>query len=462
MKYTLPLILVVCLGLIISCSKDEFNTSPDVRIEFSSDTLKFDTVFVSAGSVTKTLKIFNPNNEKISISSIELAGGLQSAFKLNVDGSSGPSASNKEILANDSLYVFVTVNINPNAAAAPFLVHDSVRINLNGRTRQVQLQAFGQNARYLSSTVLTADTQWDNALPYVILGGLLVDTGVTLTINPGTRVYLHADAPLIVDGTLITKGTKQDSISFLGDRLDNEYKDLPAGWPGIYFRGSSINNSLEYTNIKNAYRGLVVDQPSPGLPKLDLRQCTIDNIYDAGLMGINTSINAVNCQISNCGINILVTNGGVYNFSHCTVASYNSLFIQHKKPVIVLSNWDSITFLKTYDLQANLINNIFWGESGTVENEVLVSKRGNNPFNILMENNLYKAQTPPPNTLLVGNLLNTPPLFDSINEIDRYYDFRINKYPSPAINAGKNIGVTIDRDGNPRDAQPDIGSYEKQ
>jgi len=57
MKYTLPLILVLCLGLIISCSKDDFNTSPDVRIEFSSDTLKFDTVFVSAGSVTKTLKI---------------------------------------------------------------------------------------------------------------------------------------------------------------------------------------------------------------------------------------------------------------------------------------------------------------------------------------------------------------------------------------------------------------------
>jgi len=97
MKYTLPLILVLCLGLIISCSKDDFNTSPDVRIEFSSDTLKFDTVFVSAGSVTKTLKIINPNDEKISISSIELSGGLQSAFKLNVDGSSGPSASNKEI-----------------------------------------------------------------------------------------------------------------------------------------------------------------------------------------------------------------------------------------------------------------------------------------------------------------------------------------------------------------------------
>ena len=39
--------------------------------------------------------------------------------------------------------------------------------------------------------------------------GLQVDTGVTLTINPGTRVHLHADAPFVVDGTLIANGTKK-------------------------------------------------------------------------------------------------------------------------------------------------------------------------------------------------------------------------------------------------------------
>src|SRR4029078_3762545 len=110
-----------------------------------------------------------------------------------VDGTPGPSVSNLEIEANDSLYIFVTVNINPNADAAPFLVSDSIRFDVNGRTRHIQLQAYGQNGHYLRSVAITYNTTLDNSLPYVILGGLQVDTGITLTINPGTRVHLHAD-----------------------------------------------------------------------------------------------------------------------------------------------------------------------------------------------------------------------------------------------------------------------------
>ncbi len=50
--------------------------------------------------------------------------------------------------------------------------------------------------------------------PYVILGGLIVDTNVTLTIDKGARIYLHADAPLIVDGTLSVTGTKNRQCYF--------------------------------------------------------------------------------------------------------------------------------------------------------------------------------------------------------------------------------------------------------
>jgi len=450
------------LFFITSCTKESFNTSPDAPVNISTDTLTFDTVFVAAGSVTQSLKIFNPANQKLKISSIELGGGQQSAFRINVDGIPGPVVTNTEINANDSLYVFVIVNINPNTNNAPFLVSDSIRINVNGRIRQVQLQAYGQNARYLRSVAITSNTIWDNKLPYVILGGIQIDTGITLTINQGTRIHLHADAPFIVDGTVIANGTRADSITFQGDRLDKEYRDLPGSWPGIYFRNLSRNNLLRYTIVKNAYQGIVADQPSPGFPKLDLHECTIDNIYDAGITGIYSSIRAVNCLVSNCGLNILLTNGGNYDFAHCTVASYSNIFIQHKKPVIVISNWDSVSQLKTYDLQVLLRNNIFWGENGSVDDEVLVSKKGNTPFSVVMENNLYKAVTPPPNTTLTGNLLNTPPLFDSINESARYYDFRIGRKPSPAINAGKNIGILTDLDGKPRDIKPDIGSYEKQ
>jgi hypothetical protein len=462
MKNLFTIISGLALFFIASCSKDNINTSPDAQLIVSTDTLRFDTVFVSAGSITQSLKIYNPNNGKIIISSITLGGGQQSAFNINVDGIPGPLVNNAEIDANDSLYVFVTVNVDPNAATSPFLVSDSILFTVNGRNRQVQLQAYGQNAHYLESAVINANTTWDKTLPYVILGGIQVDTGITLTINAGTRIFLHADAPFIIDGTVIANGTKNDSITFQGDRLDKEYRELPASWPGIFFRTVSRNNYFRYVIVKNAYQGIVADQPSAVYPKLDLSECTIDNIYDAGITGINSSIRAVNCLVSNCGLNILLTNGGNYELTHCTVASYYNVFIQHKKPVCIISNWDSSSQLQTYDLQARLINNIFWGESGTVENEVLVSKRGNNAFSVLMENNIYKAVSDPPNTTLIGNLVNTPPLFDSINETSRYFDFRIGKYPSPAIDAGKNLGIPADLDGKPRDVKPDIGSYEKQ
>lgn len=455
-------ILACLLTLWIACSKEQFITSPGATLRTSTDTLRFDTVFTSAGSITGTIKIFNTNSEKLRLSSVELAGGQSSPYKINVDGTPGPRVGDLVLEPNDSLYVFVTVNVNPTAANAPFIVQDSLRISFNGNTQQVQLQAYGQNARYIRSQIIRSNTTWDPTLPYVILGGVLVDQGVTLNILPGTRVHLHADAPFIVDGTLTALGTKKDSITFQGDRLDKDYRDLPASWPGIFFRNSSTGNNLRYAIIKNAFQGIVAGRAAGSFPKLNLSECTIDNVFDAGLTGVNSSIRAVNCLISNCGLNVLLANGGEYELTHCTVASYSNIYIPHKKPVLVLSNWDSTTQINSYDMKATLRNNIFWGDLGTVEDEVLVLRRGNNPFNVAIENSLYKAKNPPQGVTLANNLVNQPPVFDSIGESSRYYDFRINKGLSPAINKGRNLGIPFDLDGKPRDGQPDIGSYEKQ
>lgn len=461
MKKALPILLCI-LTYHLACKKESVITSPDARIFISADTVRFDTVFTAAGSVTASFKIFNKNESRLKISSISLGGGSNSAFRINADGTPGPQVRDLEIAGGDSIYVFVTVNVNPNSDTAPFLITDSIQVQFNGNNTQVQLTAYGQNARYIRGEQINASTTWDNTLPYVIIGGVQITQGNTLTINPGTRVYLHTDAPFIVDGTLRAIGTKTDSIVFQGDRLDKDYRDLPASWPGIYFRETSQQNQLTNVIIKNAFQGAVAIGSSPSFPKLSMNQCTLDNIYDAGIYGINSQISAVNCLISNSGMNILVARGGRYEFTHCTVASYANLFIPHSKPVCILSNWDSTNQINSFDLSATLTNNIFWGENGTVEDEILISKRGNNSFNITLENNLYKAANPLTNATLLNNLVNLPPLFDSIADNGRYFDFRINKGRSPVINKGKAVGITVDRDGLPRDAQPDLGSYEKQ
>ena len=167
----------------------------------------------------------------------------------------------------------------------------------------------------------------------------MVDSNATLNIEAGTRIFLHANAPFLVDGTLIATGTKDEPVAFSGDRLDADYKDLPASWPGIYFRNSSENNSLIHTTIKNAYQGIIATGLSDNSnPKLNLSKCVLDNIYDAGILGINTNIYADNCLISNCGSNINLE-GGDYRFINCTVASYGTNYLSHIQPVLQLYNY---------------------------------------------------------------------------------------------------------------------------
>lgn len=151
---------VVTLIILIasSCKKESVIKSADALLRLSEETLHFDTVFTSTGSTTQYFRIYNPNNQKLILSSVQLMGGSSSFFKMNIDGFSGTNLPDIEIAANDSIYGFVTVSINPNAANLPFVVRDSIKINYNGNSRFLQLEAFGQNANFLRNKTVTKDT----------------------------------------------------------------------------------------------------------------------------------------------------------------------------------------------------------------------------------------------------------------------------------------------------------------
>lgn len=461
---TFGLLLCCALLALVSCRKNSFITSPDARIRITADTLHYDTVFTTAGSITQSFKIVNENDQKLRISSIKLSGGLTSAFKINVDGVAGPEADNLELAANDSLYVFVQVNVNPNAANLPFVIRDSIQVSYNGTHQQVQLEAWGQNAHFLRNHQVTADETWNNDRPYVVLGYLYVNPGKTLTINKGCRIYMHADAPVLVDGTMKVNGAKDtiDRVYFQGDRLDAPYKDFPAAWPGIYFFGPSTDNVFNYAVIRNAYQGIAAQDPATNSnPKLTLNESIIDNGYDAGVIGLNSSITARNCLVSNCGKNIVLAKGGTYRFTHCTAASISNNFIQHRDPVLTVSNTlDNVTT----PLDAVFRNCIFWGENGTVDDEVVILKTGSTAFNATFDQVLWKVSGTPTNATIIAPapINNQAPLFDSIDVSHNYYSFRL-KAGSPALNKGVNAGVLLDLDGNLRPVGlPDLGCYEKQ
>jgi hypothetical protein len=455
------LFAISCSLFLFACKKDSFITSADASLSISADTLHYDTVFTSVGSITQSFKIINENNQKLRLSSVKLMGGGGSSFKMNVDGITATEATNIEVEANDSVYVFVQVNVDPAAGNLPFIIRDSIQVSFNGNKKLVQLEAWGQNAHFLRNKEVTTNETWTNDLPYVILGYLYVDINQSLTIEKGCRIYVHADAPIIVDGTLKVNGEKDtvDRVYFSGDRLDDPYKDFPAAWPGIYFRTSSKDNVLNYAVIKNSYQSIAIENPSPNAnPKLTLNECIIDNSYDAGIIASNSSITAKNCLISNCGKNIALIKGGNYQFTHCTVVSISNSFFQHKDPVLTVSNTDGTA---SAALNALFRNCIFWGENDQLYNEVVVAKSGTDAVNF--DHNLWRVKTAPSNITSSGIINNTAPQFDSINTSKNYYNFRLRN-GSPAIDAGTSSGIAFDLDNKsrPQGANSDLGCFEKQ
>ena len=181
---------IVSSTLFTSCKKDSFITSKDARLSTSADSLKFDTVFTVTGSITKSFKILNNNDQKLLLSKIKLSGGLLSPYKMNVNGLAVAEAKNIEIAGNDSIYVFVTITVNPTTANLPFILSDSIAINYNGLTKFVQLEAFGQNAVFIRNGLVTGNVTFTNNLPYVILGGLQISNDASLIINAGINLHI--------------------------------------------------------------------------------------------------------------------------------------------------------------------------------------------------------------------------------------------------------------------------------
>ena len=458
------LFILSAVMLLSACRKESFITSADARIAITADTLKYDTVFPTAGSITQFFKIINDNNQKLRLSSVKLMGGNSSAYKMNVDGISTSEATNIEIEANDSVYVFVQVNVNPNTANLPFVIRDSIQVSYNGNKKQVQLEAWGQNAHFFRNKEITVDETWINDLPYVILGYLHVNANRKLTIGKGCRIYVHADAPFIVDGTMEVNGMKDtvDRVYFRGDRLDDPYKNYPASWPGIYFSATSKDNVFNYAVIKNSYQSVAVQDPSLNAnPKVTLNECVIDNSYDYGIVTVNSSVTARNCLISNCGKNIALIKGGTYSFTHCTVASYSNPYIQHRDPVLQITNFDGSG---AQPLTALFRNCIFWGENGITETEVAVGKNNAAAFSVTFDQVLWKVPSTPSDVTIVTPtpINNQSPGFDSIDVAHNYYNFRL-KDTSVVLNKGKGFGVNIDLDGNLRPVGlPDLGCFERQ
>ena len=55
-------------GLLTSCIEDDFSSSPNDVLTFSTDTVRFDTVFTDIGTSTRIFKVYNRSKKSLNIS----------------------------------------------------------------------------------------------------------------------------------------------------------------------------------------------------------------------------------------------------------------------------------------------------------------------------------------------------------------------------------------------------------
>ena len=64
---------VILLTLtLVSCEEDKISTDTSLMLNFSTDIVRFDTIFTEQGSATYKLKVYNPSKNKLLIDRIIL------------------------------------------------------------------------------------------------------------------------------------------------------------------------------------------------------------------------------------------------------------------------------------------------------------------------------------------------------------------------------------------------------
>ncbi|MFN3917708.1 MAG: hypothetical protein ACK4K0_08190 [Flavobacteriales bacterium] len=461
MRYLFFVIILIFLFFSNSCRKEKLLTDGKAKIQFSTDTILFDTVFTTVGSTTRALKIYNRNNGKIIISDIRLAGGTFSNFRINVDGSPGVYFEDIEIEAGDSIYVFAEVTIDPNNGTNPMVIEDSILFNTNGNRQKVILNAWGQDAYFHVKELISNNTTWMNDKPHVIYNYTAVDSNVTLTIPAGTNVYAHANSTLLIyKGSLQVNGSASSPVNFKGDRLEPYYDSISGQWRGIYFFEPQTS-LIQYANIRNAQIGIQIDTLKTG-QFVNLEQVKVENSSFFNILTQGANLNAVNCLFSLAGINAAsIRIGGNVYFDHCTFANYWRGGTRQTPAVLLTDYYVAANQTVQYRPFNNLnINNSII--SGYNTNELVVDTLSRTISGMApvfkFDYCLIKTEEITTNATHYSNIKkNLNPAFIDVF----YWNFKIGTN-SAAKDYSFNSTTFIDLIGSARDGFPDAGCYEAQ
>ena len=426
--------------MVVACKDDDsFSASSSLKLSFTVDTLKLDTVFSRTPSSTYSFWVHNRNNDGIRLQSIRLKRGNQSGYRVNVDGiyldnGNGAQTNNVEIRKKDSILVFVELTAPEVYRETPTLVEDDLLFLLeSGAEQKVLLQAWAWDAIKLYSPVIGEDSVIDSHVPYIIYGDMTVKEGVTLTIR-NTSFYFHEGSGLEVYGRLNT-----ENCLMRGDRLDRMFSYLPydricGQWKGIHFYASSTANKLIDTEIRNPEYGIICDSAAIGdTYRLRMLRCVVHNCKGVGVELNKAYALLENCQLTNTLGDCLSISGGNAEIQYCTIAQFYP-FSANRGAALYLTN--QYSSLERFICEGSII-------TGYEEDVVMGSQKGDDTaFNYSFKNCLIR--TPMVDDAKhysdiiwesINDSIQGTKHFVTIDEENLYYDFHLVP-KSPAVGLG--------------------------
>ncbi|WP_338407773.1 hypothetical protein [uncultured Flavobacterium sp.] len=493
------------IGIIISlssCRTDFESVASTGDLGFSKDTVYLDTVFTNIGSSTYTLKIYNHSKNDITIPSIKLAKGLNSRYRMTVDGTQGnqgKSFDNVNILAKDSMYIFIETTANiADANSTDFLYTDQIQFDSGANLQKVELVTLIQDAVFLypkrfgDGTVETLpigdaeiygfyldendpvngnELEFTNQKPYVIYGYAAVTPGKTVTFDAGARVHFHANSGLIlaanasinVNGTLSTTDKLENEVIFEGDRLEPDFADVSGQWGTIWLTDGSTNHTINHLTIKNATIGLLI-QNNNGT-KVQIKNTQIYNSSNYGILAQTGKIVGENLVINNSGqASLACAYGGDYKFTHCT---FNNNWNSSQQVAVLINNYYTGAIPEVKDLTTATFNNCII--YGSYSNEMILDKKEGAAFEYQFNNCLLKFDN-------TSNKYTSDPLYQFNTDLIHYNAIIQNKDPkflkmpqnklniddtSAAFGKGNTAYlIPLDILGSTRTLPPDLGAFQ--
>jgi len=491
---------IIGLILVFSSCRTDFDTvASSGNLKFSKDTVYLDTVFKNIGSSTYQLKIYNQSKNDISIPIVQFKKGLDSKYRMTVDGMTGNNGKifkDVTLLAKDSLYIFIETTADiKDANPDDFLYTDEIQFDSGANLQEVALVTLIQDAVFLYPNQNPDGTKekikidgkdvdgfhlnendpangnellFTNEKPYVIYGYAGVPEFKTVTFEAGARVHFHANsglyvgdnASLQINGTTSTTDKLENEVIFEGDRLESLYSDIPGQWKSVIFSNGSANHTINHLTLKNAVIGLDLQSP---YNTFEIKNTQIYNCAEYGILARDTHVIASNIVINYAGLaSLSCVYGGNYNFTHCT---FNNNWSSSSQVAVNLSNSLAGATPETNPLTNAIFNNCIIYGSAT--NEFNLDKNPNAPFVYQLNNCLLKfsSSTKDPNYQFKTDTEHYTNII--LNENPKFYNVSQNKFNIDKTSAAFAKGdpvfmIPTDILGITRTSPPDLGAYQSQ